>query len=116
MNLFNELISDLDLTEISLNGRQFTWSNMQSDPLLIKLDWVFTSASWTLNYPATHVQALSSPISDHTPFVVHIGSNIPKSRLFRFENYWVHHPGFLENVALHWNNSPVYASSAKNLS
>jgi hypothetical protein len=87
MNVFNELISDLDLTEIPFIGRDYTWSHMQSDPLLIKLDWVFTSASWTLSYPATHVQALSRPISDHTPFVVHIGSNIPKSKLFRFENY-----------------------------
>lgn len=59
INLFNELISDLDLTEIPFTGREFTWSNMQRDPLLIKLDWVFTSASWTLSYPATHVQSLS---------------------------------------------------------
>jgi hypothetical protein len=47
---------------------------------------------------------------------VHIGSNIPKSKLFKFENYWVQHPGFMENVALNWNNSPMYANAAKNLS
>jgi hypothetical protein len=87
MNLFNELILDLDLTEIPFNGRDYTWSNMQSDPLLVKLDLVFTSASWSLSYPATHVQALSRPVLDHVPFMVHIGSDIPKSKLFRFENY-----------------------------
>jgi len=38
MNLFNYLISDLDLVEIPFSGRSFTWSNMQADPLLVKLD------------------------------------------------------------------------------
>jgi hypothetical protein len=28
MNMFNELISDLDLIEIPFSGRDFTWSNM----------------------------------------------------------------------------------------
>jgi hypothetical protein len=45
MNLFNELILDLDLAEIPFSGRSYTWSTMQSDPLLVKLDWVFTSSS-----------------------------------------------------------------------
>lgn len=38
MNLFNEIISELDLVEIPFSGRNFTWSNMQADPLLVKLD------------------------------------------------------------------------------
>ena len=66
--------------------------------------------------PATHVQPLSRPTSDHIPYVIHIGSNIPKYKLSRFENYWAEHPGFLENVSLHWNNSLVYANTAKNIS
>lgn len=55
MNLFNELISDLDLVEIPFSCSNYTWSNMQDDPLLVKLDWVFTSSTWTLSYPATIV-------------------------------------------------------------
>lgn len=46
MFLFNSVISSLDLTEIPLHGRKFTWSNKQTSPLLEKLDWVFTSNSW----------------------------------------------------------------------
>lgn len=87
MNMFNELISDLDLVEIPFSGRSFTWSNMQTDPLMVKLDWVFTSSSWTLSFPATFVQPLSKPVSDHIPYVIHIGSSIPKSNMFRFENH-----------------------------
>lgn len=99
MNMFNEAISDQDLIEIPFSGRELAWSNMQNDPLLVKLDWVFTSSSWALSYPATFVQPLSRPLSDHIPFVVHIGSKITKSNFFRFENFWVDHPGFLDTIS-----------------
>lgn len=32
MNMFNELIADLDLHDIPFSGRNYTWSNMQNDP------------------------------------------------------------------------------------
>lgn len=85
--MFNELIADLDVTEITFSGRNYTWSNMQPDPLLVKLDWVFTSAEWALSFPATFVQPLSRPTSDHIPYVLHVGNCIPRSNLFRFESY-----------------------------
>lgn len=116
MNLFNDLIANLDLVEIPFSSRNYTWSNMQTDPLLVKLDWIFTSSTWTLSCPATHVQPLSRPISDHIPYVLHIGSSIPKSKMFRFENYWTDHPRFFDIVKLHWNSSAFYANAARNLS
>lgn len=116
MQMFNELIIDLDVTEIPFSGQRYTWSNMQVDPLLVKLDWVFTSASWNLSYPATSIQALSRPISNHTPYVINIGTKIPKAVTFRFENHWVEHEDFLKVVELHWNNAPFFANSARNLS
>lgn len=53
MLLFNDIIQHLDLAKINFIGRSFTWSTMQSDPVLEKLDWVFTSSSWALTYPDT---------------------------------------------------------------
>jgi len=44
-----------------------------------------------------------------------VGTNIPKSKIFIFENYWTEHPSFFDTVSTHWNNSPVYANAAKNL-
>jgi hypothetical protein len=61
MLLFNDLIQHLVLAEIDFRGRDFTWSNMQQDPLLEKLDWVFTSSPWAMSYPDTSVQVLSRP-------------------------------------------------------
>jgi hypothetical protein len=47
---FSSAIQALVLEEIPLKGRNFTWSNMQDDPLLEKLDWIFTSANWTSDF------------------------------------------------------------------
>jgi hypothetical protein len=33
--IFNSIISNLDLQEIPLKGRKFTWSNIQQEPLLV---------------------------------------------------------------------------------
>jgi len=35
---FNSMISALGLNEVSLMGRKYTWSNMQPEPLLEKID------------------------------------------------------------------------------
>lgn len=43
--IFNDAIGHLGLVELPLKGRAFTWSNMQSNPLLEQLDWFFTSAN-----------------------------------------------------------------------
>jgi hypothetical protein len=59
MFLFNSTISYLGLTKIPLQGRKYTWSNMQTPPLLKKLDWVFTSSTWDLSFPVTACKALT---------------------------------------------------------
>lgn len=51
MLLFNEAISALRLVELPLHGRKFIRTNKQHPPLLERLDWFFTSNSWTLSYP-----------------------------------------------------------------
>lgn len=116
MLLFNDLIQHLDLVDIPFSGRHFTWSNMQYDPLLKKLDWVFTSSTWTNSYPTTSVICLARPISDHVQYVVSVDSHIPKASLFRFENYWVEFPGFFDVVKLHWESNPFYSNMAKTIS
>ena len=100
--IFNEVIGHLGLLELPLKGIRFTWSNMQDFPLLEQLDWFFTSASWISQYPNTQVTALAKTASDHVPCVVSICTNIPKAHIFRFENYWVHQPGFMECVQEVW--------------
>lgn len=87
MQMFNDLISNLELVDIPFSGRSFTWSNMQIDPLLIKLDWVFCNSSWSLKFPGTSVKPLSKPVSDNSPYVISFGICIPRACIFIFENF-----------------------------
>jgi hypothetical protein len=43
--------------------------------------------------------------------VVKIATVIPKAKIFRFENHWIHQPGFFELVEKVWN-TPVKPISA----
>ena len=101
--MFNDLISFQSLVELPIKGRAYTWSNMQSDPLLEQLDWFFTSPNWTLKFPNTLVHPLARPTSDHVPCVLSIGMAIPKSCIFRFKNYWIKMPGFMDIVKSIWD-------------
>jgi hypothetical protein len=110
--VFNEIISNLGLQEIPLKGRSFTWSNMQQNPLLEQLEWCFTSINWTSDYPNTLMLPLSRTTSDHTPCKIQIGTAIPKAKIFRFENFWVEQPGFLETVQSVWQSKVKASNSA----
>jgi hypothetical protein len=115
MMLFNDFIREQNLTEIPIKGRKYTWSNMQENPLLEQLDWFFTSLHWNVSYPSTSVTPQGKPTSDHTPLVIAIHTFIPASRIFRFENFWVAHQGFLQTVAASWNKPANLNAKLKRL-
>lgn len=115
MMIFNNIIINHDLVEIPLKGRAFTWSNMQDSPLLEKLDWIFTSSDWTIDHPNTMAFPLAKIPSDHVPIKVQIDSKIPKSQLFRFEEFWTEFEGFIDTVEKYWHNTTFFSDSAKNI-
>ena len=87
MMQFSDAIHNLALVEVPLKDRSFTWSNMQTTPLLEKLDWVFTSEIWTISFPSTSVRTLAKITSDHTPCCIEIGTTMAKSNIFKFGNF-----------------------------
>jgi hypothetical protein len=101
--IFNDVIDHLGLVELPLKGISYTWSNMQSSPLLEQLDYFFTSANWTLDFPNTLVTPLARPTSDHVPCRISIVTQIPRFNVFRFENFWASHSSFYSTVQSSWN-------------
>jgi hypothetical protein len=67
--VFNAIIESLDLREIALSGRQFTWANRRDTPTFEKLDRVLASIEWEQKYPLVSVRALTRSGSDHTPLL-----------------------------------------------
>ena len=58
--------------------------------------------NWTSDFPNTMVTPLARPTSDHVPCKISIGTKIPKSNIFRFENYWTTHSSFFSTVQHSW--------------
>jgi hypothetical protein len=115
MLMFNDAISSLGLTELPLKGQRFTWTNKQHPPLLERLDWFFTSVSWTISYPNTSVSTLTMETSDHVPCLISISTTIPKGSIFHFENYWLSHDDFLTQVQEGWFSTIHHPDAAKNI-
>lgn len=84
--------------------------------LLEQLDWFFTSSTWISLYPNTIVLPLARRASDREPCVVSIDTAIPKSKVFRFENYWVNLPGFMDCVSKSWSTPICHGSAASIIS
>ena len=71
--IFNAIIESLDLRELDLSGRQYTWANRRPTPTYEKLDRVLTSTSWEQKFPLVTVRALTRANSDHTPLLIDSG-------------------------------------------
>jgi hypothetical protein len=89
---------------------------MQTEPLLEQLDWFFTSPNWTLQYPNTEVLPVAQITSDHIPCRIAVSTKIPRSTIFRFENFWVEHEGFLDTILNSWRSLSTNENSARNIS
>lgn len=70
--LFNVVIDCLDLREISMIGRQFTWAKSLPEPTYEKLDRVLMDTDWESKFPMVSVRALPhiEAISDHAPILL----------------------------------------------
>jgi hypothetical protein len=93
---FNTAINNLRLEELQLVGNKFTWTNKQDNPLLERLDWFFAFASLVTNYPSSLVKTSSRDVSDHSPCLISVSTDIPRFKVFRFENYWLLHSDFMQ--------------------
>lgn len=101
---FNEWLHDLQVQELPLLDRNFTWSNMQSTPILTRIDRVFFNAEWNAALPNSRLHTLPRSTSDHFPLNVDASTQIPKSGLFRYENNWKFRPLFKELVHDSWTS------------
>jgi hypothetical protein len=115
MGKFKSLIDELELIELPLHGRKFTWNAGQhadAQTTMTKIDRVFYSTSWEELFPSAHLHAWASTILDHCPLILQGDIEAKKKfRGFRFESYWLKLPGFLDVVREAWAK-PLQATDA----
>ena len=73
MQAFRSFVDDLELKEVYMHGRHYTWSNERDSPTLTKIDRILVSVDWNMANPDCFLQELSSNISDHAP--LHLSTN-----------------------------------------
>ena len=93
----------LQLKDMRMDGRRFTWSNAQADPVLTRIDHVFFSDEWDLLFPDAHLQAITSACSDHAPLFMQGSVANTRKPSFKFEEFWLRMPGFKDTVSVAWN-------------
>ena len=104
--MFNAVIDALNLREIDLSGRKYTWANNLPNQTFEKLDRVLVCTDFESKYAHSTVYALSRKISDHTPLF--FSTNNPSTTYqpqFKFELGWLLREGFCEMVSEIWQNT-----------
>jgi endonuclease/exonuclease/phosphatase family metal-dependent hydrolase len=84
--LFNVVINSLDLRELELSGRQYSWASNLQTATYEKLDRILVSTDWEIKYPKVNVRASPRALSDRTPLL--LGTGMPSqhnSQMFKFE-------------------------------
>lgn len=104
MGRFRRWTDDLALKELPLLGRNFTWSNGQSRPTLVRLDRVFSSADWDVQLSDCLLQSLASQDSHHCPLLLGLQDLERGKGRSHFQSFWTKVDGFQEAVAQAWGS------------
>jgi exonuclease III len=91
-NEFRWVLNELELKELHLHGRRFTWTSTTTDPTLTKIDHVFCTREWEMKQPHCDLQALGSSVSNHCPMVLTCQPFHRRYNGFRFESWWLKMP------------------------
>lgn len=104
--VFNAIIEHLNLREIALSGRQFTWASRRDNPTYEKLDRVLASIAWEQKFPLVTARALTRAGSDHTPILIDSGvkAHLGNKPRFSFELHWLRQEGFYETIVKEWES------------
>ncbi|KAJ3688641.1 hypothetical protein LUZ61_017805 [Rhynchospora tenuis] len=104
MDAFNDFIRDLQLYDVALSNRNFTWSNRQPAPTFSRLDRVLLSPLWLQAFPSITLQAIPQVASDHCPLLFR-SRGLPTTRKpFRLEKFWLHQRDFAHLTSSVWSS------------
>ncbi|RVW27451.1 Transposon TX1 uncharacterized 149 kDa protein [Vitis vinifera] len=118
MRRFAQVIDELGLIDIPLQGGSFTWSGGLNNQSWARLDRFLVSPNWIDQYSRAIQRRLPRPISDHFPILLEGGGLRRGPYPFKFENMWLKAEGFKELIEGWWQGivvrgRPSYRLAAK---
>ncbi|WKA11259.1 hypothetical protein VitviT2T_028778 [Vitis vinifera] len=115
MRNFAEIVDDLGLVDLPLQGGDFTWNGGLNNQTWARLDRFLVSPSWRDQFSGINQCRLPRPVSDHFPIML-VGGGIRRGPTpFRFENMWLKAEGFKELVRNWWQGIDVRGSASYKL-
>ncbi|RVW86319.1 Transposon TX1 uncharacterized 149 kDa protein [Vitis vinifera] len=96
MRRFSEVVEELELRDLPLQGGVFTWCGGLNNRSKSRIDRFFISEDWETHFQGAIQTVLAKPISDHTPILLDGGGMRRGPTPFRFENMWLKSEGFKE--------------------
>jgi hypothetical protein len=106
MTQFRNVVSSLELMDLQLQGREYTWSNERETPSFVRLDRFLISTHWANIFPNSIQKALPNASSDHCPLICSCETKFPCPNSFKIENYWLKLTEFRDLVKDCWQQTP----------
>lgn len=98
---FREWVQCMQLLDLPLQGRKFTWARGKS---MSKLDRCFVDVEINAQFPKLRLEALNSSLSDHCPLFLESEKINWGPKSFRALYTWFSHPEFLIKVKQEWRS------------
>ncbi|KAG7579142.1 Reverse transcriptase domain [Arabidopsis thaliana x Arabidopsis arenosa] len=113
MRLFGNCLLDAELSDLVFKGNKFTWLNKsKTRPVAKKIDRILVNDSWCAQYPSSFGIFGNPDFSDHASCgVVFEEAVIRVKRPFKFFNYLLQNPEFMNLVRDNWFSLNVVGSS-----
>ena len=96
---FNQWVNSLQLVDLPLGGRKYTWSRGKS---MSRLDRCLVDNEWCTKFPEMKLMALNIMTSDHCPIVMETSKEDWGPKPFRSLDAWLSHPDFVKKVKDEW--------------
>lgn len=95
------------ISYLPLRGADFTWSNLQINPVMSRLDRYLVSTDWLEIFSDVSQKVLPRPILDHCPLLLETGLKDWGPPPFRIELMWLSGKGFKDSVRNWWKDKSV---------
>ncbi|KAJ9536525.1 LOW QUALITY PROTEIN: hypothetical protein OSB04_un000277 [Centaurea solstitialis] len=102
---FSYCVEDVDVLDVRFSGVLYTWCQKPKEELGLrrKLDRVLANLEFTSMFDNATVKFLPRGLSDHSPSVLSFDGGVRKKKYgFKFDNFLVTDPQFLNIVKQHW--------------
>ncbi|RVW30380.1 Transposon TX1 uncharacterized 149 kDa protein [Vitis vinifera] len=104
MRRFSEVLDELALRDMPLQGGPYTWSGGLNGQSWSRLDHFLISEDWENHFSGVSQCTLPRPVSDHYPILLD-GGGVRRGPIpFRFENMWLKEEGFKELLRGWWQD------------